>query len=66
MTPGLTALTRMPLPFKSTAQLRANERIAALGGAVDAEGRASLNGNQRGVQDNRAARGPSEAMRPEP
>ena len=27
------------------------------GGTVDAEGRVSLNGNQRGVQDNRAARG---------
>src|SRR3984957_141566 len=27
------------------------------GGTIDAEGRVSLNGNQRGVQDNRAARG---------
>jgi hypothetical protein len=27
------------------------------GGTIDAKGRASLNGNQRGVQDNRAARG---------
>jgi hypothetical protein len=28
-----------------------------LGGAIDAEGRVSLDGNQRGVQDNRAAGG---------